>query len=131
MNCDDVTEILKNLRICDNRIRSDLQYLITKYTPLWLKDIQRFLYHQSDDIKVMAMRLLRRLAIQDTEELNAYYLQTMVENGLVKICERHLIDTRRDTDNETVGNIREQMLWFLGYFAKSGVKWYVEHCPMM
>ena len=79
--------------------------------------------HQSDDIKYKAMQLLRRLAIQDTDELHAYYLQSMVDNGLITICERHLLAIRAVTDSEVVGNIREQMLWFLGYFAKTSVRW--------
>jgi len=123
LNCNELRETLKNLRICDHRVRSDGQYLKSEWTKDRLHQVVRYLLHESDDIKCEAVRLVRRLAIQDTDQLKAYYLSSLADGGVIKMCERHLLDTRADVEHEVVGDIREQMLWFLGYFAKSGVRW--------
>eukprot|EP01084_Bolivina_argentea_P270998 460949_1 len=122
MNTNVITDVLKNLRICQNRIRCDAQYLRKEYTPSLFKTLIRYVSHENAKIQLNAMRCLRRIAIQESAEMRQYYLSALAQHGLIRICERTLIDIRNER-HHTLCSLREQMLWFIGYYMKSGCHW--------
>ena len=123
LNTNITSDVLKNLRICQNRISEDTQFLKQQYTQNLFRILIRLIFHENNKISLNAMRCLRRIAIQDLDDMQTYFLQNLADHGLIKICESMLRKIREKQFDNNVSSLREQMLWFLGYFIKSGVKW--------